>query len=294
MQKIVHLSPPWKQWILDNIARGCSVESMVESMVKDNYDPAFASHCVKQLALPAGNQVPINSEPTAVSRQQHYQCEPARLQNHGRIIHTNDRDVRVTFRMSDPLVVLLENLLSNDECDELVDISRHKMIRSGVVDPITGQSQLISARSSTGTFFRLNENDFIARLDRRVAEVMNWPLENGEGLQVLNYQVGGEYKVHFDYFDPSNPANKIHLANGGQRVSTLVIYLNDVESGGETLFPEANLSVEPTKGSAVYFEYCNSSGQVDAKSLHGGLPVTAGEKWIATKWMRQRPYQSGS
>ena len=123
---------------------------------------------------------------------------------------------------------------------------------------------------------------------------MNWPLENGEGLQILNYQVGAEYKVHFDYFDPANSANKIHLAHGGQRVSTLVIYLNDVESGGETLFPEVKLSVEPTKGSAVYFEYCNSSGQVDAKSLNGGLPVTAGEKWIATKWMRQRPYQSGS
>lgn len=76
-----------------------------------------------------------------------------------------------------------------------------------------------------------------------------------------------------------------------RRVSTLVIYLNDVEGGGETMFPEVGLSVTPKKGSAVYFEYCNSLGQIDPLSLHCGVPVTAGEKWIATKWMRQGNYK---
>jgi prolyl 4-hydroxylase len=68
------------------------------------------------------------------------------------------------------------------------------------------------------------------------------------------------------------------------------MYLNDVEQGGETIFPSIHLSVTPKKGSAVYFEYCNDLGQVDSMSLHGGVPVIAGEKWIATKWMRQRRY----
>ena len=136
----------------------------------------------------------------------------------------------------------------------------------------------------------LDENPFIARLDRRIAEVMNWPVENGEGLQILNYQIGGEYKAHFDYFAPADPGSQVHLAHGGQRVSTLVMYLNEVEAGGETVFPDIGLSVVPKKGSAVYFEYCNSLGQVDPLSLHSGMPVIQGEKWIATKWMRQRRY----
>jgi prolyl 4-hydroxylase len=68
------------------------------------------------------------------------------------------------------------------------------------------------------------------------------------------------------------------------------VYLSDVEVGGETIFPTIGLSVKPKVGSAVYFEYCNSLGQVDPLSLHGGSPVLKGEKWIVTKWMRQEKY----
>ena len=68
------------------------------------------------------------------------------------------------------------------------------------------------------------------------------------------------------------------------------MYLNDVAEGGETTFPSIHLTVSPKKGSAVYFEYCNSRGQVDPLSLHAGQPVLQGEKWIATKWMRERKY----
>ena len=119
---------------------------------------------------------------------------------------------------------------------------------------------------------------------------MHWPIENGEGIQILHYPVGGEYRPHFDYFPPRDPGSQTHLANGGQRVSTLVMYLNDVEQGGETNFPTLQLSVSPKKGAAAYFEYANSLNQVDPLSLHAGMPVLAGEKWIATKWMRQRRY----
>ncbi|WP_442603088.1 2OG-Fe(II) oxygenase [Paenibacillus sp. KN14-4R] len=116
---------------------------------------------------------------------------------------------------------------------------------------------------------------------------MNCPIQNGEEIQILNYDIGKKYKPHFDYFAAAS-GSKVQLANGGQRMSTLVIYLNDVVSGGETLFPKIGLSIVPQMGSAVYFEYSNSLGQVDPLTLHGGSPVVQGEKWIATKWMRQQ------
>lgn len=125
----------------------------------------------------------------------------------------------------------------------------------------------------------LNENPFIARRDLRIAEVMNRSAENGEGLQILNYQMGGEYTAHFDYFATADPGSQIHLAHGGRRVSTLVTYLNDVEDGGETVFPDIGLSVVPRQGLAVYSEYGNSLGQVAPLSLHAGMPVIQGEKW---------------
>ena len=70
------------------------------------------------------------------------------------------------------------------------------------------------------------------------------------------------------------------------------MYLNAVEQGGATIFPELGMEVLPQKGSALYFEYTNSRSAVDPRTLHGGAPVTGGEKWIVTKWMRERPYMS--
>jgi prolyl 4-hydroxylase len=78
---------------------------------------------------------------------------------------------------------------------------------------------------------------------------------------------------------------------GGQRVATLVIYLNEVAGGGDTVFPRIGLAIKPRSGCGVYFEYCNAAGELDERCLHAGAPVSNGEKWIATKWLRQRPYQ---
>lgn len=281
MTTITSLSATWRQWIQDNLARGCSHASLVESMVRENFEPAFAFDSVHKLAY---------SSSAPVAPQEPFMYEPPRMQTRGSVVHCGDREVRLTFMLTQPVVALLDNLLSAEECEELVHLSRIKLQRSTIVDPETGREMVIKDRSSDGTFFALNENAFIAKLDHRIAEVMSWPIENGEGLQILRYSIGGEYKPHFDYFPPSDPGSQAHLAKGGQRVSTLVMYLNDVQAGGETIFPELKLSVTPKKGSAVYFEYCNSRGQIDPQTLHGGLPVAAGEKWIATKWMREKKF----
>jgi prolyl 4-hydroxylase len=107
-------------------------------------------------------------------------------------------------------------------------------------------------------------------------------------LQILHYAAGGEYQPHFDYFPPDQEGSMVHTSRGGQRVATLIVYLNDVESGGTTIFPEARVAVTARQGGAVYFRYMNGRGQLDPMTLHGGAPVTNGEKWIMTKWMRER------
>jgi prolyl 4-hydroxylase len=189
-----------------------------------------------------------------------------------------------------PRVVLFGNLLAPEECDELVAQSRTKLQRSTVVNPETGGWDVHEHRTSNGTHFERGENELVRRIETRLSELVGFPVDHGEPLQILNYLVGGEYRPHWDYFDPAQPGNEKVLENGGQRVATLIMYLNDVEAGGSTVFPDIGLDVLPRKGNAVYFAYTTDAGELDKRTLHGGSPVAQGEKWIATKWVRQQPF----
>lgn len=189
-----------------------------------------------------------------------------------------DREIAIVTRFEEPLIVVLDNVLSDDECDELIRMSKDKLNRS----KIGATREVNNQRTSSGMFFEDSENDLIATIEKRISTIMNIPIEHGEGLQILQYEPGQEYKAHFDFFSSTSK-----LANNN-RISTLVMYLNDVEQGGETYFPKLNLSVTPKKGMAVYFEYFYTDQNLNELTLHGGAPVIAGEKWVATQWMRKQ------
>jgi prolyl 4-hydroxylase len=284
VQKQTQLTGQWHDWIIHNLARGCASQALVDDMCRNGFAPAFARDTVAALAR--GEALFTAPATSGVSG---YIADRPRLPA-GNLIPTYDRQVRVLMRMAKPTIAVLDAVLSDEECDELIRRSADKLQRSTTVDPVHGGYEVIAARSSEGTYFPVNADDFIARLDRRLAELVNCPVENGEGLQVLHYGEGGEYQPHFDYFMPGDPGSEAQMVVGGQRVSTLLIYLNDVVQGGATVFPTLGLRVTPKKGMAVYFEYSNPDGQVDPLTLHGGEPVEKGEKWIITKWMRQRRY----
>ena len=189
-----------------------------------------------------------------------------------------------------PRIAVFSNLLSADECDQLIDLARPGLIESNVVDPETGCDVPHPERTSSGRCFELGEAKLLADIETRIAKLTQWPVEHGEGCQILHYKEGAEYKPHFDYFDPAIPGNTSHLEFGGQRVATLIIYLNTVEAGGETIFPRLGLKVSPIQGHALYFYNVTRANELNPLSLHGGLPVLAGEKWICTKWLRAKPY----
>ncbi|QFY43244.1 2-oxoglutarate-dependent dioxygenase [Candidatus Methylospira mobilis] len=284
MTTVDGVQPAWHDWIVTNLRRGCNRQSMIESMVQAQFDAAFASTCIECIAKDMKNGASSRLSPS-----EPYRYEAGRIAS-GNIIALSDFTVKVAFRLNRPDVVLLEGFMSNAECDELVALSRQKLLPSTIVDPQSGDTKIIAARSSEGTYFQRGENELVRRLERRMSELMNWPVERGEGIQILYYRVGAEYRPHFDYFPVQDPGSAPHLAKGGQRVATLVMYLNDVADGGGTFFPNIGLNVTPLCGSALYFAYANSMSQVDPATLHGGSPVLAGEKWIATKWLRQNQY----
>jgi prolyl 4-hydroxylase len=157
------------------------------------------------------------------------------------------------------------------------------------VDNATGGSEVNEARTSQGMFFQRGENPLCQRIEQRIATLVNWPLENGEGIQILRYAPGAEYKPHHDYFDPAQPGSGTILKRGGQRVGTIVMYLNTPAKGGGTVFPDVQLEVAPVKGNAVFFSYDRPHPMT--RTLHGGSPVIEGEKWVATKWLREGRFE---
>ena len=199
------------------------------------------------------------------------------------------REVSVLLAMAEPRVVVFGGLVDEAECAELIALARARLARSETVETRTGASAVNEARTSEGMFFLPAEFPVCARLEERIAALVGWPVENGEGLQILRYGPGAEYKPHFDYFDPAEPGTPVILQRGGQRVASMVCYLNTPEAGGATIFPEVGLDVAPVRGNAVFFSY--DRPHPATRTLHGGAPVTAGEKWVATKWMRERRFE---
>jgi prolyl 4-hydroxylase len=329
--KFESIAADLRSWLQESIERGCSRESVVQSMRAAGYQPKFARDTTDlafERFTPAASGDPgagvavadaatrVDLQPMAVTVSTTVAAEPVTttaaaatattaaadpadmptssteiLAGSPNIIDASDRPVRILFALNAPRVVLFGGLLSDAECDEMVRLATPKLTRSTVVNAATGAYDVHEARTSRGTHFERGENELVCRIEARISELTSLPIENGEPIQILHYLPGAEYKPHFDYFDPKLTGNEKVLAMGGQRIATVVMYLNDVESGGSTVFPEIGLDVLPHKGNAVFFAYSSERGELDTRTLHGGSPVSTGEKWIATKWIRVGAYK---
>ncbi len=267
------------QWLLGQVQSGASPGDVVAAMVGRGWEEDDAVAALEQAMrahlaeharshdLPPPEKVPCPVEMNGPS-----------------LIDAGDRQVVVLANMLHPRVVVFGNVLSEEECDALVAMGRERLRPSSVFNPDSGADEPHEARTSQGTFFRRGENALCGRIEQRLASLVDWPLENGEGLQLLRYGPGAQYRPHYDYFDPGRPGAHVALSRGGQRVASIVMYLNTPARGGATTFPDARFEVAAVKGNAVFFAYDRPHPMT--ASLHGGAPVMEGEKWVATKWLR--------
>lgn len=291
---MVHiLDTTWQSWIKDNVQRGCTKPDMLKVMTGAGISDETAQF---NLTLYEASKNPKSNVNNALSALTQAASDQASSQDSGYLfqhensLKTSDgQSMKVSMRCNAPDIVLLDNFMSDAECDALCELSKGTLTKSEVVDDATGKGVEHQDRVSQGTYFTLGQNDLVKKIEARINEITGIPVVNGEGIQILNYINGGEYKPHFDYF-PDNEGGRANMSQGGQRIITIIMYLNDVDAGGATVFPEINLNIYPKKGSAVYFSYFNAAGQTDPLTLHGGTPVLQGEKWIATKWLRENAY----
>jgi prolyl 4-hydroxylase len=278
-----NVTPELRRWIIEQAQAGFSAPVVLQSMRDAGWDEDVAAQALEATLQNHLNDVAVQQGlPAAVPVP-----EPL-LDESPALLDGRDRQVSVLMAMAQPRIVVFGNLLSDEECEALIAAAEPRMARSLTVATKTGSEEVNDDRTSDGMFFQRGESPLLQRIEQRIARLLQWPIENGEGLQMLHYRPGTEYKPHYDYFDPTEPGTPTIVKRGGQRVGTLVMYLNTPEKGGGTVFPDVHLEVAPQRGNAVFFSY--ERPHPSTRTLHGGAPVLAGHKWIATKWLRERKF----
>jgi prolyl 4-hydroxylase len=182
----------------------------------------------------------------------------------------------------DPRISLFRGLLTTDECRYLIDAAA-PAFQPAAVGHVSGGTHRIVQQIRTcdvAGFPWVAENPVIHAVNRRIAAASGTAPEWGEPLQVLRYRPGQEFKPHRDCTDD--------VAN--QRVWTMLVYLNDGYAGGETEFLETGLKVRGGTGDGLLFRNADEAGRPDMRTLHAGLPVTSGEKLLASRWIRQKRF----
>lgn len=279
------VTPQLRDWIVAQERAGRSRDELVQAMCASGWDAAAALRALHAVMAPP---IEASTEASAEASTAAMPTPPAlpwpQFADARPLLPLCERPVQWLLSLRQPKLALFAGFLDDAECDALVELARPRLARSRTVAERRGGSEVNAARTSDGMFFERGETALIDRIERRIAALLCWPVQRGEGLQVLRYTPGTEYLPHFDYFDPAQPASKAVLARGGQRVATLIMYLRVPEQGGATVFPDAGIEVAPVKGHALYFAY--ERPQPSTGTLHGGAPVLGGEKWVATKWLR--------
>jgi prolyl 4-hydroxylase len=184
-------------------------------------------------------------------------------------------------------IFTIEDFLTDEECDHLYNLIEKSNVRSTVSG--TGYTQSVVSDFRTSSTATLSyEDPIVVNIDDRIAQELGVPKENSESFQGQLYEVGQQFKHHYDYFSGDSYNN--HCLFSGQRTYTCMIYLNDVEEGGETDFLEINTTFSPKKGMAIIWKNSNGTGSENSASLHAGMPVIKGRKMIITKWYRERKW----
>ncbi|KAF6994317.1 hypothetical protein CFC21_011047 [Triticum aestivum] len=204
-----------------------------------------------------------------------------------------------------PRAFLHKGFLSDAECDHMIELAKDKLEKSMVADNESGKSVQSEVRTSSGMFLEKRQDEVVARIEERIAAWTFLPSENGESIQILHYKNGEKYEPHYDYFHDKN-----NQALGGHRIATVLMYLSNIEKGGETIFPNAEgkltqhkdetasecakngYAVKPVKGNALLFFSLHPDATTDPDSLHGSCPVIEGQKWSATKWIHVRSFEN--
>lgn len=200
-----------------------------------------------------------------------------------------------------PRALYFPQFATAQQCERIIEMAKANLkpsalaLRKGeTVENTKG------TRTSSGTFISASEDEtgVLDAVERKIARATMVPHTHGESFNILRYELGQKYDSHYDVFNPAE-----YGPQSSQRIASFLLYLSDVEDGGETMFPFENgsnigtgydykqcigLKVKPRRGDGLLFYSVFPNGTIDKTSLHGSCAVLKGEKWVATKWIRDQ------
>ena len=178
-----------------------------------------------------------------------------------------------------------KNFLSSQECDEIISMISNDLKPSTVAD-LNDTCLVTDYRTSKTAPMSHFHDDFYLKIDKKISNLLELEPFFGEVMQAQKYKPGEYYKEHWDYFSPFENEFKTYCEWMGQRTWTTMIYLNDVEQGGETYFKYLNLKIKPKKGLLITWNNLFFNGFPNFKTMHEALPPISGDKYVITKWWR--------
>ncbi|MGE0046685.1 MAG: prolyl hydroxylase family protein [Hyphomonadaceae bacterium] len=189
-----------------------------------------------------------------------------------------------------PRIARVRGFASARECAWFKMRAKPGLTRATVYDEATGGLIPVRERTNTETTFSLVYADLpLLFLQTRLATALGAERMAFETTKVLHYEPGQEFAPHYDFIETDTPALADSVAREGQRVATALVYLNDGYEGGETQFPNLDVSFKGATGDLYWFENIDASGAGDPRTLHAGAPPTRGEKWVLSQWVREKP-----
>ena len=191
--------------------------------------------------------------------------------------------------LTSPRLLLSRNFLPLSWCRYICTLAEPTLKPADVHNAALGRVVLGVRTSEHMAFGAANSDPLLAIVSHRIAAWTKTATACAEDTNVLRYRPGQEYQRHVDFFDPQIPTIWTEAARAGQRTVTVLIWLNDEYQGGETEFPLAGQTIRGAPGDALAFWNTKSDGSPDRRTVHAGLPVLRGEKWLITKWIRDRP-----
>jgi prolyl 4-hydroxylase len=194
----------------------------------------------------------------------------------------------------DPLVQVIDDFVTETERNHIMRLTADKL-DTALVSAV-GDAKTSDGRTGSVAWVKHDQTPIVRGLVKRVSNLVGIPVRHAESLQVVHYGETQEYKPHFDAYDMTTEKGQQRTAKGGQRLVTALMYLNDVEDGGSTIFPKLELEVEAQPGRMVIFHNVGDHTLVDLtrhrRALHGGSPVWGGQKWACNLWFRQFTYST--
>ena len=257
-------SQDWIDWIDTNISLGCNKEEIKRILWCNNFDDKLINEYFDIKTL--NNKDKQDNQ-------------------------ANQMFIPNSQKVDTSLVELytLDNFLNDVECQKIIKLTKKYSKQSTVVNYNSDKNTSNWRTSLTCHLKDINENkEIISRINERICLTMNLKDTFSEPIQAQYYQVGQQFKAHTDYFDPGTNISDVNLK--GNRTWTFMIYLNDVEIGGETYFPIINKSIKPKKGMALIWNNNDLNGNPNYNTLHQGKPTIKGEKFIITKWFREKSF----